>query len=59
MESLILKIVALVCVTIVNVVMMITNQNNEDTAGTAIVVETMALAIIFIPWDKVIAFLRQ
>ena len=49
MEMLILKIVACVCVTIVAVLMV---RNCEEEA--AFWLELIALAIIFIPWDKII-----
>ena len=49
MEMLILKIVACVCVTIVAGLMV---RNNEEEA--AFWLELIALAIIFIPWDKII-----
>lgn len=52
MEIIILKIVACVCVTIVAGILA---WRNEEEA--ALVLMALGLAIIFIPWDKVIELL--
>ena len=54
MEIIILKIVACVCVTIVAGIM--AWRDDEDEAVALLV---LGLAMIFIPWDKVIELLQK
>lgn len=59
MENIILKIVAVLCVTVVAIVTLIANKADEDIANGVWLYLIIALAIIFIPWKDVIPLLLK
>lgn len=53
MENIILKCVAMVCITAIAVVTLIANKDDEEVAGGVWIFVIISLAIIFIPWEIV------
>lgn len=58
-EDIILKIIGILCVIAISITALITNKDDENVATKVFIFVIVALAIIFIPWDKVFTILQN
>lgn len=52
MGNIILKVVGILCIAVVSVVVLFTNRDDEDVVLKVLIFAIIALAIIFLPWER-------
>ena len=52
MADIILRVIGTLCIIAISITVLITNKDDEDVATRVLIFAIVALAIIFIPWDK-------
>lgn len=52
MENVILKIVGVLCIAVITSVVLFTNRDDEEVAIKVLIFAIIALAIIFLPWER-------
>lgn len=58
MADIILRVIGTLCIIAISITVLITNKDDEDVATRVLIFAIVALAIIFIPWDKFFTILQ-